>query len=343
MTRRNVRLNGARKGAGAGLAALLLATVFSPPAMAALSSVSLVASNNQVSATGVAYTATFQVGALDKGLVLVLPNAVSGLSTANVSIQTSTDGTTFTTPTLAALNPKLLSTDGKRVAINLDAALGLNNWAKVTITGLTNPSTTGDHILTVGGKLTDVTQVDLDAELATLLGLLAESADIVLKIVAVVTNGVTNDVTVAPALTFTLGAASHSWNLDPAEMASSSTVTDTLSVATNGLSYVLQATISGNLVRVGTPGTAGSDFIPYNATASTPHFGYRVSGPAGDAVDSALFRTFATSSTNLVPSWSLSGLTNGETTTVTYDLSTDFTKSPGKYVATVTYRVVPTY
>lgn len=315
----------------------------SSEARAALSNVSLVASNNQVAATPVTYTATFQVGALDKGLVVILPSGVTGLSTANVSIQTSADGTTFSSPTLAATNPKLLSADGKRVGLNLDSALVLNTWAKITITGLTNPSSTGDYTVKVGGKLTDLTQSDLDSTLATLLGLLAESADIVVKIVAVATNGVSNDVTVAPALAFTIGSASHSWNLDPAGTASSTAVSDSLSIATNAASYVLQASISGNLIRVGTAGTAASEHIAYSAGTSGPHFGYRVTGPSGDSVDSAVFRKFSTSSSSLAAGWSLSGLTNGEVTTVTYDVATDYTKAPGTYVAAVTYRVVPTY
>lgn len=314
------------------------------PAHGALSNVSLVASNNQVSATGVTYTITFQVGALDKGLAVILPSGVTGLATGNVSVQTSTDGTTFSAATLAAVNPKLLSADGQRVGINLNSALALNNWAKITITGLTNPSSAGSVTVTVGGKLVDLTQVDLDAVLATLLGLLAETANIALSIVAVPSNGVTQDVTVAPAMTFAVGAASHSFSLDPAGTASSTSVTDTLTVSTNAATYVLQGLISGNLIRTGTPGTSASDFIPINTT-SGPHFAYKVAAPAGDTagVDSTLVRTFSTTATNLVSAWSLSGLTNSEATTITYDVLIDYTKAPGKYVATVTYRVVPTY
>jgi hypothetical protein len=40
---------------------------------------------------------------------------------------------------------------------------------------------------------------------------------------------------------------------------------------------------------------------------------------------------------------SLSGLTNSEVTTITYDVLIDYTKAPGSYTGTVTYRVVPTY
>lgn len=324
----------------AAVAVVLLAAL---PASSALGSVSFVASNNQASATGVTYTITFQVGVLDKGFAVVLPTGVTGLSTTNVTIQTSSDGTSFSAPALAGVNPKLISADGQRVGVNLASAVALNTWVKVTITGLTNPASTGDYTITVGGKTTDLLQTDLDAALATLLGLLAETANMVLSVVAVVTNGITNNVTVAPSLTFSVGAASHSWSLDPAGTATSTTVTDALTMATNAGTYQIQALISGNLVRAGTAGASASDYIPYNGAQSGPHFGYTVTGPAGDTVDSAAFRTFSTTATNLVGGWSLSGLTNSETTTVTYDVKIDYTKAPGTYVGTITYRIVPTY
>lgn len=311
-----------------------------PTADAALSNVSLVASNNQAGATGVTYTVQFRVGLANTALVVALPAGITGLDAGNVTVTTSADGTTFTAPTLAALNPKLLSTDRQRVAVNLAAALGVNHWVKIVITGLTNPGSAGDQTITVGGSLLNVTLLGLDGVLNTLLN---ELSDIVLGIVAVVTNGVTNSVTVAPALTFTVGAASHSWNLDPATSPSSTSVSDTLTVATNAASYVLQASVSGHLVRVGTTGASASDRIPYDGPSNGPRFGYRVVAPAGETVDESVFRTFSTSSSALASAWSLSGLTNSEVTTVTYDVATDYTKAPGTYSATVTYRIVPSY
>lgn len=306
-----------------------------------MSNVSLVASNNQAGATGVTLTVTFQAGALDKGIAVVLPAGLTGLSGAGTSVTTSADGTTFTSPTLSG--PKLLSADGDTVAVNLASAVSAGTWVKVVMTGISNPASVGDQTITIGGSLLDLTQLNIDGTLSSLLALLAETANTVLGVVAVATNGITNAVSVAPALTFSTSAASHSWNLDPAGTASSTAVSDTLTVATNALGYVLQASISGDAVRTGTAGVAASDVLPRTGDVTGPHFGYRVTGPSGDTVDSTVFRTFSATPASLVSGWSLSGLTNGESTTVTYDVATDFTRSPGQYVATVTYRVVPTY
>lgn len=326
----------------AGVALALAAAVAgATPGQAALANVSLVASNNQVSAAGVTLTLTFQVGALDKGLAVILPSGFSGLTAAGTSVTTSADGTTFTAPSLSG--SKLLSTDAHSVAVNVSSALAVGTWVKVVITGLTNPATVGNQTITIGGKALDLTQADIDGALATLLALLAETANTVLGLVAVVTSGITNAVHVAPALTFAASAASHSWNLDPSGTASSTAISDTLTVATNAVGYVIQATISGDAVRAGTTGAAAADMIPAAGSLSGPHFGYRVTGPGSDTVDSTAFHTFSAAPANLVSGWTLSGLTNGESTTVTYDVATDYTRSAGEYLATVTYRVVPTY
>jgi len=331
-----------------GVAALALACAMPLAAMApahgAVTNLSLVASNNQVSATSVTFTIVFQSGAADKAIAVVLPSGVTGAATANVSVQTSSDGTNYSSPALDGTTPKLLSTDGQRIGINLNAAITSGTWVKVVITGLTNPSSTGGVTVTVGGKtLLNLTLVDLDGTLAALQALLAEYASVTYTVVAVATNGITNNVGVAPALSFAAGSASHAWSLDPAGTASSSAVTDTLTVATNAQNYQLQGLISGDLVREGTDGSSASDKIPYNAAAGSPHFGYEVTGPAGDTVDSTAYHTFGTSAANLVNGWSLSGLTNSEVTTVNYDVLVDYTKAAGNYVGSVTYRVVPSY
>jgi hypothetical protein len=330
---------------GAVVTGLLGVSLRLPPAAsAALSNVSLVASNNQVSATGVAYTLTFQVGLAHSSLVVVAPPELAGLATGNVSVSTSADGATFSPATLAGLDPKLLSADGDRVAVNLASALAPGTWVKVVMTGITNPGSAGSGDFTVGGALAALTQSDLDGTLSALLTLLVETADATMTWVAEAANGVIQNVGVAPALTFGIGAASHSFSLDPFAGATS-TATESLTIATNAGTYSIQAKVSGDLVRAGTDGSAASDVLPVNGAESGPHFAYKVAAPSGDTsgVDGSAYRTFSTSFTNLVGGWSLSGLTNGETTTITYDVKVDYTKAPGTYVGTVTYRIVPTY
>lgn len=331
----------------AAVVALTIATAFlvlaPPPAQAALSSVGLVASNNQVSATGVTLTASFQVGSAATAVLVTLPAGVTGLATGNTSITTSSDGTTFSAPTLNA-TPKLLSTNGRTVAVNLLSALTSGNWVTLTITGLTNPGSAGGVTVTVADSLAIVANVAaLDAG-----PVIAETADITYTIVTQVTNGIANAVGVAPTLAFTVGGGTiaRSWSLDPTGTSSSTAQTETLNVVTNATSYSIQGAVSGHLVRAGTDGSNAKDRIEYDAASGSPHFSYRVTPPAGDSLPSgtsSTVRPWSTSATNLVSGWNLSGLTNGEATTITYDVLIDYTKSPGSYTGSVTYRVVPTY
>lgn len=325
------------------IAAATVIALVQAPGSAAISDGSLVASNNQVDATGVTYTLTGKVGIAALSFAVILPSGVTGLDTANVTVETSTDGTSFSAATLAGANPKLESADGQRLGVNLASALTAGNWIKITITGLSNPGSTGDYTITLGDKLTAITQLDLDSTLSALLTLLTETLDSILTIVSEVTNGISTNVSVAPALSLSASASSHSWSLDPSGTTSSTSTSDTLSISTNAATYVIQGKISGDLIRVGTAGTSESDLIPNDGASSDPHFGYTVSGPSGDSVNSSTFRTFSTSYASLASGWSLSGLTNGEDTTVTYDLKVDYTKAPGTYAAAITYRIVPTY
>jgi hypothetical protein len=332
----------------AALTALVVAAsllVLGPqPAGAALSNVGLVASNNQVSATGVTLTISFQVGVLATGLVATLPAGITGLSTTNTSVTTSSDGTTFTAPTLGAV-PKLLSTSGRTVAVNLASALAVGSWVTMTITGLTNPGSAGDVTVTIGDTLLALADV---AALDAAIGALAESANVVYSVVTQVTNGIANAVGVAPTLAFTVGGGTtaRSWSLDPTGTASSTSQTETLNVVTNATSYTIQGSVSGHLVRAGTDGSNAKDRIEYNGASNVPHFGYRVTVPAGDSYpsgDNTTVRQWSTSPTALISGLSLSGLTNGEAVTITYDVLIDYTKAPGSYTGNVTYRVVPTY
>lgn len=314
------------------------------PANAALSNVGLVASNNQVSATGVTLTISFQVGTAATAIVATLPAGITGLSTANTSITTSSDGSTFTAPTLAAV-PKLLSTNGRSVALNLASALSSGNWVTLTITGLTNPGSAGDVTVTVGDLLLPLANI---AALDAAIGALTETANIVYTVVTQAANGIANAVGVAPTLAFTVGGGitSRSWSLDPTGTASSTSQTETLTVVTNATSYTIQAAVTGHLIRAGTDGSNAKDRIEYDGASNAPHFSYRVSPPAGDTLPSgtsSTVRPWSTTPTALVSGWSLSGLTNSESTTITYDVLIDYTKAPGSYTGNVTYRVVPTY
>jgi hypothetical protein len=332
----------------AALVALTLAaslTVLAPaPAGAALSNVGLVASNNQVSATGVTLTISFQVGGLAGSVVATMPSGVTGLSTANTSITTSSNGTNFTAPTLHG-TPKLLSTNGQSVGINLLSQLTSGTWVTMTITGLTNPGSAGDVTVTVGDTVLPLLNV---AALDGAIGALSETANVIYSVVTQAANGISNAVGVAPTLAFTVGGSttSRSWSLDPTGTASSTAQTETLNVVTNATSYTIQAAVSGHLVRAGTDGSNAKDRIEYDGASNAPHFSYRVAPPAGDSLPSgtsSTVRPWSTTPTALVSGLSLSGLTNGEAVTITYDVLIDYTKAPGNYTGNVTYRVVPTY
>lgn len=304
------------------------------PAFAAVGNPALVISDNQVGASPVTYTSTFQVGSAALSAVIALPSTVTSLSANAVTVATSTDGTTFTAVTPASL---LTSTTNSldKVGVNLPSALLVGEWIQVTITGLTNPASTGSYTVGLADELTTLTQSSLDsislvsgALTSSVTGLLADVGSILATIVAQATNGTTTNLSVNPVLSLTWGAASHTLSVTPAAGGVSPAATsDVITVGTNALTYTVDAEISGTgLTLQGGSAAVAADVIG---------LGYTIGGTPG---------TFAPTSTGFTPVASnLAGLTNSAVTTVNYNLSVDLTHPAGTYVGTVTYLVVPNF
>lgn len=305
------------------------------PAAAAIGSPGLVISDNQVSASPVTYTATFQVGSAALSAIVALPSTVTGLTTAGVTVATSTDGVNFTAVSPASL---LTSTTNSldKVGVNLSSALVVGDWIQVTMSGLTNPSAVGSYTVGLADELTTLTQTDLDGIslsgstlVSSVTGLLADVGSIVAGIVAAATNGVTTDLAVAPVLSLSWGAASHALSVTPtASGASPAATADSVTVDTNALTYSLAGEVSnGGLVLQGGSTGVAADVLP---------LGYSVVG-GGAGTFSPASTGFGTLAGNLA------GLTNGTTTTVDYTLSVNLTHPAGTYTGTVTYLVTPNF
>lgn len=312
-------------------AATALLIGFGLPAQAALGSVGEVLSNNQVSATSVTYTSTLQVGVAAASVVVALPTTVTGLSAANVTVSTSTDGTTFTTVAIPAGSLLTSAVNGiNKLGVNLPTALLAGNWVRVAITGLANPTSTGSINIGLADSLTALTQTTLDAITGPLTGLvsaaLADVGTVVANIVAQATNGTTTNLAVAPVLSMSWGAASHSLSLTPGAGGTAIPATsDSITVSTNAQTYSIQAKLSNaGLLWQGGSAALPADLIPLTYS-----------------VNSAAPAAFGTSFAAVAPT--LAGLTNSAVTTVNYGGSVDLTHPSGTYVGTVSYLVVPSF
>ncbi|MHB8339949.1 MAG: hypothetical protein ACYDB7_02100 [Mycobacteriales bacterium] len=305
------------------------------PAAAAIGSPGLVISDNQVSASPVTYTATFQVGSAALSAIVALPSTVTGLATSGVTVATSTDGVNFTTVApLSLLTSTTNSLD--TVGVNLSSALVAGDWIQVTMTGLTNPATVGSYTVGLADELTALTQTTLNTVslsgstlTSTTTGLLADVGSIVAGIVAQATNGVTTNLAVAPVLSLAWGAASHALSVTPTSTGAAPAATnDTVTVDTNALTYSIEGEISGGgLVLQGGSASVPADLIS---------LGYSVVGGGAG--------TFSPASTGFATlAGGLAGLTNGTTTTVDYALSVNLTHPAGTYTGTVTYLVTPNF
>lgn len=324
---------GACLAIAAGVSGLTIAAA--GPATAAIGSPALVIADNQVSASPVTYTTTFQVGSAAISAVLALPSSVTGLATNAVTVATSTNGTTFSPVTPSSL---LVSTTNglDKVGVNLPTALVAGQWIQVTTTGLTNPATAGTYTVGLADELTTLTQSSLDSIslvgstlTSTISGLLADVGSIAATIVAQATNGTTTNLAVGPVLSLTWGAASHALSVTPvAGGAAPAATSDVISVATNALTYTIEADVSGaGLLLQGGSSSVAADVIP---------LGYSVTGGTSG--------TFAAASTGFTSvAGNLPGLTNGTSTTLNYNLSVDLTHPAGNYLGTVTYLVVPNF
>lgn len=314
--------------AAAGAAAALLAG----PADAAIGNPALVISDNQVSASPVTYTTTFQVGVAALSAVVALPGTVTGLAASAVSVATSTDGVNFT-----AISPTLLTSTTNsldKVGINFPSALLAGEWVRVVATGLTNPSAAGTSTVGLADELTALTQSTLDGLslsgstlVSSVTGLLADVGSIAATIVAQAVNGVSTDLSVAPVLSLSWGAASHALAVTPAASGVAPAPTsDSVTVQTNAQSYSIEGEVSGTgLVLQGGSASRPADVLP---------LGFTVSGGASGTFPSGGFGVVA---------GNLAGLTNGTTTQVNYNLTVDLTHPAGTYVGTVTYLVAPSF
>jgi hypothetical protein len=320
--------------AGVGLVALLAAA----PAEAAITGVGLVLSDNQESASPVTYTLTFEVGVAAASFVVALPSDVTGLSTSNVVVETSTNGSTFSLVSLSSGSVLAYADSAQNLnllGVNLPSPLVAGDWIEVSLSSLTNPSKAETETIYLADELTPLTSTTLSSItlgsggtlVSSVTNLIAETASVAMTIVAQATNGVSTDLSVAPVLDVSLGSATHVLDLTPSPQgATAPAASDTITVATNANSYAIEAEISGSSSALTLEG--GTTTIPLewevNGGAPTPF------SPASSG-----YGTIAAG---------LAGLTNGTTTTVTYVVpSVDLTKPAGTYQATITYLVVPQF
>lgn len=322
----------------------LIAGAFSP-ANAALSNTSMVMSNNQVGSTAT-YTAVFSTGtALVGDLLVALPSGVTGLSTSNTSVFTSSSCTgTFSPASLSG--PAVLNGDNIGLPINISS---LGTCVKVVMTGLTNPSTPGTAnaceadalAVTLGLNLTATNLGNLVCGSGGLTGgllpgLLADVTSINLSYVTQAVNGISTALNVAPALTTSLDNTYQSFGITPAPTGvEASNATQALSVATNAQNYTVEGLVSG-----------GSSALTWvGPTSHSIPFGYTAGTGSGNspASCSGSGTPFGSNGTYTSVQNALSGLTNGQTTNLNYCWNVDYTDPAGLYQATVTYLVVPTF
>ncbi|MHB1447404.1 MAG: hypothetical protein ACYCTI_12595 [Acidimicrobiales bacterium] len=340
-----------RKLAAMGMAGLAATTVLGlvagTPAHAAIVNPSLVMSNNQ-SASSSTYTFTFTPGlTLTEMLtgfngVVGIPGGATGLSTAPVSVYENT-GSGWGSA-LASVTSTVNSTgDVLGIAVPSGDFTGLTTvpQLEVVVSNLTNPtvstSTTAgacmaDATTTISGisssTFTTGTSGSTASFSSALATLLADTACLTSTVVPIGTNGVTEQLNVAPVLNVSLPQTSDSFSVTPAAGGVAvSFPTDTITVATNAMSYSIEALINNTTSALKYDG-GGSYSLPITATTST----------------CASTVPLGTSSTYSTLASSLAGLTNGTATSVTYcGNSVNLSSPPGSYSGTITYLVVPSF
>jgi hypothetical protein len=313
----------------ASVVAGCLVVVGGTPAQAALGSVSASLSNNQVSATGT-YTFLFTTDLLAGTVALTLPAGVnvSGATTAVSKAATCAD--TFTSVAGTAL------ANGQSVGLAPTVPIVAGQCVKIVVSNVVNPSSAGSLNACLGDSLTALS--DLTALACSvggaLTGLVGGTATTVLTYVAQVTNGVTNDLAVAPVLTMAIDNATNSFAITPtASGVTASNSLTNVTVATNAQTYAVQAAVAGTssvLKQVD-----GSATIPLTVKQAT-------GGATADACDGSAVSLGANGTYNSVAS-SVAGLTNSKVTNVRYCWTVDLTKPAGTYTATITYLAVPTF
>lgn len=158
------------------------------------------------------------------------------------------------------------------------------------------------------------------------------SAGSVLAVVNPQTQDVTVNATVEQALSFSiLSGATLNYDVDPSiNNGQDTTKTTVMTVKTNAQSYQITENINHALQSTSVP----TDTIPNYSGQTDNYFGYNLTGP-GNAT--AGFGAGAVIKNGTGP-------TNGENTTVYYDLNVDYlTKAHNDYTATITYTCTATF
>jgi len=332
----------------AGMAATAaLGLVADTPAHAAIVNPSLVMSNNQ-SASSSTYTVTFTPGlTLTQMLtgfngVIGIPGGASGLAGASVSVYSNT-GSGWGSALASVTSTVNTAADVLGIAVPSADFTGITSvpQLRVVVSNLTNPTVTVST--TAGACVADATSA-LSGILAstftsgtsgagasfssTLASLLADTSCLTTTVVPIGTNGVTQQLTVAPVLNVTLPSTTDTFSVTPtASGVAVSFPTDTVTVATNAINYTIEGLIanSSSALKYDDGGTYS---LPITATTST----------CGSAVSLGSSGTYAALAS------SLSGLTNGTATSVTYcGSNVSLTSPPGSYSGTITYLVVPSF
>ena len=331
----------------AGLAATAAGLASGAPAHAAIANPSLVMTNNQSGAT-TTYTYTFTPGLnLAQMLtgfngVLGVPGGATGLSSATVSVFENTGsgwGSALSGVT------STVNSAGNAVGLAVPAAdfTGLTSvpQLKVTVANLTNPtvsvSTTAggcmaDALGTISNLAGAVFTTGTSAGTASFAGSLAggvlnDVACLTSTIVPLGTNGVTEQLNVAPVLNVSLPSTADSFSVVPtASGVALSMPTDNLTVATNALNYTIEGLISGGTSALHYDGSGGYS-LPIQATTST----------CASAANLGSGGSYSAIASN-------SGLTNGTVTGITYcGGNVSLTTPSGSYSGTITYLVVPSF
>ncbi|HVA43703.1 MAG TPA: hypothetical protein VNF50_09475 [Acidimicrobiales bacterium] len=332
----------------AGMAATAaLGLVAGTPAHAAIVNPSLVMSNNQSASTST-YTYTFTPGLTVTQIlsgfngVVGLPGGASGLSGATVSVYSNT-GSGWGSA-LAGVT-STVSTAGNVLGIAVPSAdfTGITSipQLEVVVSNLTNPTVSvtttagacvADALSALSGiaasTFTSGTSGSGASFSSTLATLLADTSCLTSTVVPLGTNGVTEQLSVAPVLNVTLPQTSDSFSVTPtAAGVAVSFPTDTITVATNALNYTIEALIANSSSALKYDGS-GSYSLPITATTGT-------CGSAAALGSGGTYNALASS---------LSGLTNGTATSVTYcGSNVNLTSPPGSYSGTITYLVVPSF
>jgi hypothetical protein len=300
------------------------------PAQAALGSVAASMTNNQVDATA-DYTFTFTTDLLARTVAVTLPSGVDVSGATTTVSKAATCAGTFTTVTGTTLS------DGQSVGIAVAAldALAAGTCVKIVVSDVVNPSSAGSLNACLGDSLTALS--DLTALACSvggaLTGLVGGTATAVLTYVTQATNGVTNDLSVAPVLTMGVDNATNSFTVTPtASGVTASNALTNVTVATNALTYDLQAAVAGT----------SSALKQVDGTETIPLAVKQATGGTAAACDGSAASLGASGTYNAVAS-AVPGLTNSKVTNVRYCWTVDLTKPAGTYTATITYLAVPTF